>query len=161
MRDDDNPVTPLPDGSGILTTGVIGHAITRGDGIASEYDWTLSPTLLNQARFGYTSRSVNQTSLQNGDITIPGVPPNSFSSTLPIFTVTGFQQIGPTTAANSNFTTSVTEYLDTMSWIHGRHTIKFGTDIRREAIDIVNPPNPDRLVRIHHHRHQLSDRRSG
>ena len=142
LHDDDTPVTPLPDGSGVLTTGVIGHAITHSQGIASEYDWTLSPTLLNQARFGYTSRSVNQSSLQDGDISIPGVPPNSFASTLPIFTVTGLQQIGPTTAANSNFTTSVFEYLDTMSWIHGHHTIKFGTDIRRQAIDIVNPPNP-------------------
>jgi hypothetical protein len=142
LRDDDNPVTPLPDGSGTLSTGVIGHAITRGDGIASEYDWTLSPALLNQARFGYTRRNVDQSSLQNGGISIPGVPANSFASTLPIFTVTGLQQIGPTSAANSNFTTSVTEYLDTVSWIHGRHTVKFGTDIRREAIDIVNPPNP-------------------
>jgi hypothetical protein len=142
LRDDDDPVTPLPDGSGSLTTGVIGHAITRGDGVASEYDWTLSPTTLNQARFGYTRRDVNQSSLQNGGITIPGVPANSFSSTLPIFTVTGYQQIGPTTAANSNFTTSVTEYLDTFSWIHGRHTVKFGTDIRHEALDIVNPANP-------------------
>jgi hypothetical protein len=141
-RDDDNPVTPLPDGSGTLTTGVIGHAITRGDSVASEYDWTLSPTMLNQARFGYTRRGVDQSSLQNGGVTIPGVPANSFSSTLPIFTVTGFQQIGPTTAANSTFGTSVTEYLDTFSWVHGRHTIKFGTDIRREALRIVNPPNP-------------------
>lgn len=140
--DDDNPVTPLLDGSGTLSTGVIGHAITRGDSVASEYDWTPSPTMLNQARFGYTRRSVDQSSLQNGGITIPGVPANSFSATLPIFTVTGFQQIGPTTAANDTFRTSVTEFLDTFSWVHGRHTIKFGTDIRREALGIVNPPNP-------------------
>jgi hypothetical protein len=142
FRDDDNPVTPLPDGSGSLTSGVIGHAITRGDSVASEYDWTLSGAMLNQARFGWSRRNVNQSSLQNGGITVPGVPPNSFDSTLPIFTVTGYQQIGPTTAANSRFTTSVTEYADTFSWVHGRHTIKFGTDIRREAMDIVNPANP-------------------
>ena len=142
LRDDDNPVTPLPDGSGTLSTGVIGHAITRGDGIASEYDWTVSPTMLNQARFGYTRRDINQSSLQNGGISIAGAPSSTFSSTLPIFTVTGYQQIGPTSSANENFTTSVTEYLDTFSWVHGRHTIKFGTDIRREALDIVNPPNP-------------------
>jgi len=142
LRDDDNPVTFLPEGSGNLTSGVIGHAITRGDGIASEYDWALSPTTLNQARFGYTRRDVNQTSLQNGGITIPGAPVSTFASTLPIFTITGNQQIGPTTAANTNFTTSVTEYLDTLSMVRGRHTIKFGTDIRREALDIVNPANP-------------------
>ena len=32
LRDNDTPVTFLPDGSGNLTSGVIGHAITRGDG---------------------------------------------------------------------------------------------------------------------------------
>ena len=142
LRDDDTPVPFLPDGSGNLTSGVIGHAITRGDGLASEYDWTLSPSTLNQARFGYTRRNVNQTSLQNGGITIPGAPVSAFPSTLPIFTVTGYQQIGPTTAANTNFTTSVTEFLDTFSKVRGRHTFKFGTDLRREALDIVNPANP-------------------
>jgi hypothetical protein len=142
LRDDDNPVPFLPDGSGNLTTGVIGHAITRGDGIASEYDWTVSPSTLNQARFGYTRRDVNQTSLQNGGINVPGAPASTFPSTLPIFSVTGYQQIGPTTAANSKFTTSVTEFLDTFSMVRGRHTLKFGTDIRREALDIVNPANP-------------------
>jgi hypothetical protein len=142
LRDNDTPVPFLPDGSGNLTSGVTGHAITRGDGLATEYDWTLSPSTLNQARFGYTRRAVNQTSLQNGGITIPGAPTSAFPSTLPIFTVTGNQQIGPTTAANTNFTTSVTEFLDTFSMVRGRHTFKFGTDLRREALDIVNPANP-------------------
>ena len=142
LRDDDTPVPFLPDGSGNLTTGVTGHAVTRGDGLASEYDWTVSPSTLNQARFGYTRRDVNQTSLQNGGVTIPGAPVSAFPSTLPIFTVTGYQQIGPTTAANTRFTTSVTEFLDTFSMVRGRHTFKFGTDLRREALDIVNPANP-------------------
>jgi hypothetical protein len=142
LRDDDNPVPFLPDGSGNLTSGVIGHAITRGDGISSEYDWTPSPSTLNQARLGFSRRDVNQRSLQNGGVTIPGAPQSAFPSTLPIFTVTGFQQVGPTTAANTNFTTSITEFLDTFSMVRGRHTIKFGTDLRREALDIVNPANP-------------------
>ena len=142
FKDDDAPVAPLPDGSGSLTSGVIGHAKTRGDAIAAEYDWTVSPAMLNQARFGYSRRDLDQSSLQNGGIAIPGLPANSFSSVLPLFTVTGLQQIGPTAAANSKFTTSVTEYLDTFSVVRGRHTIKFGTDIRREALNVINPPNP-------------------
>ena len=84
---------------------------------------------LNQFRVGYSRRDLNQVSLQNGGITVPGLPANSFSSVLPIFTVAGYQQIGPTTAANSNFTTSVTEFVDTLSRTRGRHTIKFGIDI--------------------------------
>ena len=142
FRDDDTPVTPLPEGSGSLTSGVIGHAITRGDAIVGEHSWTLFSGALNQFRVGYSRRDLNQASLQNGGITIPGLPANSFGSVLPIFTVAGFQQIGPTTAANSNFTTSITEFLDTFTMVRGRHTIKFGADIRREALDVLNPPNP-------------------
>ena len=142
FRDDDTPVTPLPDGSGSLTSGVIGHAITRGDAFVVDYNWTPSARTLNQFRVGYSRRDLNQVSLQNGGITIPGLPTNSFSSVLPIFTVTGLQQIGPTTAANSNFTTSITEFLDTFTVLKGRHSIKFGADIRREALDVLNPPNP-------------------
>jgi hypothetical protein len=142
FRDDDTPVTPLPDGSGSLTAGVIGHAITRGDAFAGDYNWVLSASALNQFRFGYSRRDLDQSSLQNGGITIPGLPANSFGSVLPIFTVAGLQQIGPTTAANSRFTTSITEVLDTFTLVRGRHTIKLGSDIRREALDVLNPPNP-------------------
>lgn len=142
LRDDDTPVTPLPDGSGSLTSGVSGHALTRGDGVAAEYDWTRSPTLLNTARFGYSRRVLNQESLQNGGITVPGTPANSFPDTLPVFLVSGYQQVGPTAGANDQFATSVTEYQDTVSVLRGRHTIKFGFDIRREALNVLNPPNP-------------------
>ncbi|MEO8049980.1 MAG: TonB-dependent receptor, partial [Acidobacteriota bacterium] len=142
LRDDDTPVSPLPDGSGSLTSGVIGHAITRGDALVGDYNWVPSASTLNQFRVGYSRRDLQQTSLQDGGIAVPGLPANSFGSTLPIFTVAGLQQIGPTTAANSSFTTSVTEFLDTFALVHGRHTIKFGTDVRREALDVLNPPNP-------------------
>ena len=142
LIDDDSPVTPLPDGSGSLTSGVIGNARTRGDGVVAEYGWTLSPTTINQARFGWSQRNLNQSLLQNGGISVPGLPPNSFSSVLPIFAVAGYQQIGPTSGANSQFTTSVTEFLDTFSMVRGRHTVKFGVDIRHEAANVLSPPNP-------------------
>src|ERR1051326_904846 len=47
FRDDDTPVTPLPDGSGSLISGVIGHAITRGDALVGDYNWMMSPSALN------------------------------------------------------------------------------------------------------------------
>jgi hypothetical protein len=142
LRDDDTPVTPLPDGSGSITAGLISPTLTRGDQLAANYEWTLSPAMLNQARFGYTRRNSVGATSNNSNIVIPGVPANSFTYVMPAFSVAGFQQIGPPSGANSNFTTSVTEYLDTFSTIRGRHTIKFGTDIRREALNIIQPPNP-------------------
>ena len=140
--DDDSPVTPLPDGSGSLTSGVIGHAITRVAAVVGDYNWVLSSSALNQFRIGYSRRALKQTSLQNGGINVPGLPSNSFASVLPIFSVAGLQQIGPTSASNSNFTTSVSNFLDTFTLVRGRHAIKFGGDFRREALDILNPPNP-------------------
>ena len=142
FRDEDTPVTPLPDGSGLLTSGVTGHAITHAFAVAGDYNWTPSASLLNQFRAGISGRDLYQSSLQNGGINVPGLPANSFPSVLPVFAITGLQQIGPTPAANSNFTTSVTEFLDTFTMLRGRHTIKLGADIRREALDILNPPNP-------------------
>lgn len=142
FHDDDNPVTPLPEGSGNITSGVISHTQTRGDQGVAEYDWTVSPSALNSVRFGYTRRDSSAGTPRNSEITVPGVPANPFGSVLPIFAVTGYQQIGPPSSANSRFTTSVTEFLDTFSSVRGRHTIKFGADIRREALDVLQPPNP-------------------
>ncbi len=142
FRDDDTPVSPLPDGSGAITSGVISQTATRGYQGVAEHQWTLSPTTVNEARFGYTQRSSNGMGVQNGGLMVPGTPANSFASVLPTFNVTGFQQIGLSSGANSRFTTSVTEYMDTMSLTRSRHTIKFGTDIRREALDVLQPANP-------------------
>jgi hypothetical protein len=142
FHDDDTPVTPLPDGSGSITTGVTSHTITRGDQAIAGYDWSLSPGALNQARFGYTRRSSNGTGPDGGGLKVPGLPQNSFSDALPVFLVAGYQQIGAPSGANSRFTTSVTEYTDTFSWVRGAHTLKFGANIRREALDVLQPPNP-------------------
>ncbi len=142
FRDDDTPVAPLPDGSGALTSGVISPTSTRGYQGVAEHQWTLAPNVLNQARFGFTERKSNSFGADNGGLVVPGTPANSFGSVLPTFNVTGFQQIGLSSGANSRFTTNVTEYMDTVSIIRGRHTIKFGTDIRREALNIVQPANP-------------------
>ena len=142
LRDDDTPVTPLPGGSGIITSGVISQTATRGYQGVGEYEFALSPTVLNQARFGYTRRASEGVGTQNSGLAVPGIPQNSFSNALPTFVVSGFQQIGPPAGANSNFLTDVTEYLDTLSVVRGRHTLKFGTDVRTEALDVIQPPNP-------------------
>ena len=111
----------------------------------AEYDWTVSPTAVNQARFGYTWRTSVGSTVQGGTIRVPGIPDNSFTNVMPTFTVTGQQQIGPPAGANSNFKTSVTEYMDTFSKSMGKHTLKFGADIRQEALNVLGPPNPKGL----------------
>jgi len=147
LRDDSKPTTPLPDGSGNLTTSVIGNTLTRADSIAAEHSWTLSPAAVNQLRFGYTRRKFNRESLRTGqpagEVTqIPNLPVTSFPDVLPTYDVVGLQQIGPPSSGNSDFTTSVTQFVDIFSWVRGRHSLKLGADIRHETLDVLQPPSP-------------------
>ena len=109
---------------------MIGHAHTSGDAFVGDYNWVLSPSALNQFRAGYSRRGLNQAALQNGGITIPGLPSNSFGSVLPIFTVAGLQQIGPTRRKRLHHLNH--RILDTFTLVRGRHTIEFGADFRRK-----------------------------
>ena len=150
LHDDSAPAPPLPDGSGAIASGVIGQTLTRADAIATEYALALSPISLNQLRFGYTRRGFVRTALTGGEpgpvaAGIPGIPANSFGNSLPIFQIAGFQQIGPPESGNSQFTTSVTQFIDTYSTIRARHSLKLGVDIRLERLDVLQPPDPSGL----------------
>jgi hypothetical protein len=147
LRDDSNPATPLPDGSGRLTSGVIGATITRGDSAVVEHAWILSPRSVNQLRFGFTRRGFRRSVLDIegstlGGIEIPNVPLSSFPGVLPAFDIAGFQQLGPSPSGNARFTTSVTQLIDTYSVSLGQHSVKIGTDLRWQRLDVLQPPSP-------------------
>ncbi len=148
FHDVDQPVAFLPDGSGNITTGVIGLTDTLGQQAVGSYLHTFSGSTLNDLRFGYTRRSFQRRGVQldaspSQSLDIPGIPSNgAFENALPIFNIAGFQQIGSPSSTNSNFRTDVTELADTVSHQMGRHAIKFGLDFRWERLDVIQPPNP-------------------
>ncbi len=147
LRDDSRPTTPLPDGSGNLTAGVIGDTLTRADSLAAEHTLTLSPTAVNQLRLGYTRRRFNRASnrleqpLAQATL-IPNIPASSFSNVLPTYDIVGFQQIGPPASGNADFTTSVTQFIDNYSLVRAHHSLKAGADIRLQSLDVLQPPSP-------------------
>ena len=134
LRDDSKPTTPLPDGSGNLTAGVIGNTLTRADGIAVEHTLTVSPTAVNQARFGYTRRGFDRSAgrTKQSLAQIPNIPMSSFADVLPTFDLVGFQQLGPPASGNAHFTTAVTQFIDNYSLVKGSHSLKLGADLRLE-----------------------------
>src|SRR5262245_3197696 len=153
LRDHSRPVTPLPDGSGTITTGIIGNTLTRADGIVGEHSWTISPGSLNQLRFGYTRRGFNRDGLRLGIPAsqasgVPNIPAGTFDDQLPIYQITGVQQIGPSSNTNSEFTTSVTQLIDTFSTQRGRHSLKLGMDLRWEHLNVLQPPSPTGLFQF-------------
>src|SRR5258705_4738512 len=147
-KDITEPVTPLPDGSGNITAGVIGPTDTRAQSFAGNYVHVFSPTILNELRFGYTIRKVARQATQldstpSQSLNIPGIPANgAFENTLPTFAIAGLQQLGPSANTASDFRTDVTQGFDAISLQHGRHSLKFGIDWRWERLDVIQPPSP-------------------
>jgi hypothetical protein len=147
-KDVTTPVTPLPDGSGNITSGITGPADTRAISIASNYVHVFNPRLLNELRIGYTRRKNERQATQletapSQSLGIPGIPTNgAFQNTLPTFATAGLQQLGLSANTASDFRTDVTQVFDAFSNQRGRHSLKFGLDWRWERLDVIQPPSP-------------------
>jgi len=148
FHDVDQPVPFLPDGSGNITTGVIGLTDTLGQQAVGSYMHTFGTRTLNDLRVGYTRRSFQRRGVQlssspSQSLEIPGIPSNgALNNALPIFNIAGYQQIGSPSNTNSSFRTDVTQVVDSVSHLVGNHALKFGLDFRWERLDVIQPPNP-------------------
>ena len=150
----EQPVTPLPDGSGTIAGSVLGTgnvpglSNVLGQQFVLNHAHTFSPSLLNDLRIGYTRRGNTQIGTTLGGtassaLGIPGIPTNAaFNNVLPLFTMTGFQQLGPNASTSANYQTSVGELVNTLVLSRGAHSLKAGADFRRYELNAISPPNP-------------------
>jgi Carboxypeptidase regulatory-like domain/TonB dependent receptor len=141
------PVTPLPDGSGV-TSGTLGPQDTTSMSLATAYRRTLSSSMVNELRVGDTRRAIGRTATSLGGsassaLGLPGIPPNArFPETLPTFLIAGYQQLGSPASTASDFSTSVTQVADSLTWLKGRHSLKLGADLRWQRLNVIQPPSP-------------------
>jgi carboxypeptidase family protein/TonB-dependent receptor-like protein len=104
-----------------------------------------TPTLVNEFRVGYNR--INSHRLQinynqniSQDLGFPGVPFTPINGGLPSI---GFSD-GTVTIGSSTFLPSVEKqnsfvFTENLTWIHGRHSWKFGTELRFEQFTIFQP----------------------
>ncbi len=153
FHDAARPATPFPDGSGNIvniagTSGVAGPTDALGQQVVGNYTHEFNGYLLNEVRFGYTRRGVTRRGATLSApiaqvLALPGIPANSaFQNVIPVFQISGMQQIGAPASTSLNSRTDVTEFVDNVSWQRGKHSLKFGADFRWERLDILQPPNP-------------------
>jgi hypothetical protein len=154
FSDVEQPITALPDGSGPTAGAVIGTGNVAGLshvlGQQAVFDETHSFTanLLNDVHVGYTRRgnTITGPTLNNtasNALGIPGIPTNAaFNNALPLFTFTGFQQLGPAASTFSQYQTAVWQMEETLAYVRGRHSFKLGADVRWYQLNAVSPPNP-------------------
>ena len=150
----EEPVTPLPDGSGVVTGatigtgGVPGLSNVLGQQAVADETHTFSAHILNNAKLGYTRRGNTIVGPTLGDtasisLGIPGIPTNAaFNNALPLFTATGFQQLGPSGSTFAQFQTAVWQFVNTVVFTHGPHAFKAGIDYRWYQLNTISPPNP-------------------
>jgi outer membrane receptor protein involved in Fe transport len=113
--------------------------------LAAQYVHTFSPTLLNEARFGWIKGNVSKLSPRNGtNFTIEslgirglnvggpgGRPLRKDEQGFPVINIDGFLGMGDS-GASSNLDNSRTyQIVDNVSFIRHAHSLKFGGDIRR------------------------------
>lgn len=105
---------------------------------------TLTPNLVNEARFGYTRffNSIGTILAFTRDVTseigIPGMPKGDpVTWGIPNVTLIGYNGIGDSTEgpyANNNNTL---QFMDNLSWIKGKHTFRFGAEYTRQNYNQV------------------------
>jgi hypothetical protein len=103
------------------------------------HNYTISPTLLNEARFGLTyytavvafpisgASAVQNLGLQG--LNLDDVPNVNAFPTFDFSDGTNFTPIGRDKTGTTRSQTL--QFADNLSWIKGNHTIKFGVDLRR------------------------------
>jgi hypothetical protein len=101
---------------------------------------TLSAAKVNEVRFGYSRYTTSFTSLDQADPATLGINFGTGKPGLPEIDFGGiFDNIGSTAFSIPRGRTSQSfQILDNFSWLHGKHTIKFGGEYRRAMVDSYN-----------------------
>lgn len=115
-----------PGGGGGLTT--ISRSLSfedRMNGGAGQLATVISPTLLNEVRFGINRRAETRATY------VPGEPNGAQVN------ITGVASFGVNPLAGSGSVETSTQVIDNLTWSHGRHTIKTGVDYQTTGFQIT------------------------
>ena len=130
--------------TGISITG--SKLVTNYEQYLGTNTYTLGPSLVNEARFGYTrlSNSVGTYSAYNAD-TVGGLGIANLKSGDPVtwgvpnvvFTGDGFTGIGDSTDGPYYINDNTLQLVDNVSWIHGKHSLRFGFEYTRQNFNQI------------------------
>lgn len=116
-------------------------------GVALSETHIFGQRLVNEFRFGYNRVHAKHLQFDSGNnisanLGIPGVPFGPLNGGLPKLEFSDVDAIGsplnlPSVQVQNTFT-----YSDNLTWIRGKHSFKFGAEVRREEFTIFQPTSP-------------------
>jgi hypothetical protein len=103
--------------------------------LVTSWNWNLRPNLINEFRFGFTLNPFSQVLPFDGAkftnaLGLVGVGPTFPFNGLPDLNITGYSGLN-TDRGNSISQNNTYQWNNNTTWIVGRHTMKFGFDIRK------------------------------
>ena len=98
------------------------------------YTWTIRPTLLNEFRYGRVQSEAAQIFNYDGraftnSLNLNDIQKDIFFNGLPNFSIRNYTSVNKGRPGFSNSVNN--QFIDNLTWVKGRHTIKTGIDIRR------------------------------
>jgi hypothetical protein len=110
------------------------------NGLITSFNWTIKPTLINEFRFGFTLQKTGASNAFNGKSFTQGLGlqglQNLFYNGIPELDFSNL------TSLTADRLTSITQsktyvYTDSVTWLKGHHSFKFGLDIR--SLEALTP----------------------
>ncbi len=139
----------LPFGSTALNEALIpafGYNLrTHTDNLAATWNHVISPSWVNEVRFGWLWVGGGQSSPNAGTnfaaaTGLQGVTTNPLDTGYPQASITGFSTVGEATQYVQRVDSDYEVY-DNVLWHHGTHTVKFGVYFFHINVDLLNAQN--------------------
>ncbi len=125
-----------------------GNFINKPRNIVLSETHIFNPRLINELRLGYSRNHSERLEFDanenlSAQLGIPGIPFATNNGGLPSFSVGGFSSFGSAQYQPTVESQEVYQIIDSLTLIRGRHTIKFGAEIKpRVNFSILQPPVP-------------------
>jgi hypothetical protein len=124
---------PFTGASFALVPGFGDTVKRRSQNVMAALTYVLTPNFVTETRVALSrvaSSVTQEASRRNADLGLPVISPNARDAGLSFISVTGLSPLGDEGNNPQNSVTNVYQLLDTASYAHGKHLIKFGGDLR-------------------------------
>ena len=116
-----------------------------GKSVALSWTNVLSPSLVNELRGGFTRDNAHSDALglqpgvsQAPQFGLTGIPSGPFDQGIPPINISGLQRLGTAPWRPQVQIAQVWQLLDTLSWLKGNHSLKFGYELRHQSNNFLD-----------------------
>src|SRR6185312_15292832 len=129
---------PVPIGDEASFAGISANPVQHA---VADYTHIFGPSLINDLRVGfqrfrvdYTLAGTTPTENLGDELGVANSNPNALQTGLPIFSPSGYSGTGMSRSLPIYRRENTFEELDNVTWTRGKHTLRFGIDVRRRQI---------------------------